>query len=152
MSDPNEQPQKTNPAFPSRGAKTVIIGRDPSDAPNSPGEPFLTESATLTLPWDLGDFVLTEVLAQGGMGKIFRGHRKTDPNQQVAVKIPLGADASLLDRFRNEVKILSQLKHHLIVRFVAQGEAEFLIAGRTHTLPWLAMEFVAGSSLRAALR
>ena len=122
MSEAKDPPQKMHPGSQSRGAKTVVIGRGLPGEANNPRKPPLADSATLSLPWDLGDFVLTEVLAQGGMGKTFLGYRKTDSKQQVAVKIPISADAGLLDRFRNEVKILSQLEHPHIVRFVASGD------------------------------
>ena len=109
------------------------------------------ENATaISLPLDLGEVVATEVIARGGMGITLLGFVASD-QQKVAVKIPLNADANLQERFRHEIKLLAGLEHEKIVRFVTAGEAAIPYDGGTHELPWLAMEFIPGQSLRAAL-
>ncbi|MEI6390744.1 MAG: serine/threonine-protein kinase [Verrucomicrobiota bacterium] len=100
----------------------------------------------------LGTIRVTEILAKGGMGMTFLGTMLNDSSQRVVVKIPLTAESDILDRFKIEVRILSDLSHPNIVRFIEAGESDILIGNETRKLPWLAMEYVSGSGLRATLK
>ena len=128
----------------------MLPGTATRSAPTS-----LTPSAgspdEFSLPLDLGEVVALQVLARGGMGVTFLGCLKSN-SQQIVIKIPLNADANLLERFRNETRLLEGLRHDQIVRFVAAGETEIVLANETHMLPWLAMEFIPGQSLRLKLK
>jgi len=89
--------------------------------------------------------VLAEI-GRGGMGVIFRA-RDSKLNRDVALKCPwprLAADASVRERFLREARAASQLSHPNIVPI-------FQILNWSG-LPWLAMELVEGSSLRALLK
>lgn len=127
----------------------MLPGGDGCPAPAPPAS-TINNAERFVLPLDLGKVVATEVLAQGGMGITFLGHLASD-SQQVAIKIPVNADANLQERFRNEARLLAQLNHDQIVRFIAAGESEISLADEKHKLPWLAMEFIPGQSLRAKL-
>ena len=89
--------------------------------------------------------VLGEI-GRGGMGIIFRA-RDSRLDREVALKCPwprLAADPIIRERFMREARSASQLSHpHVVPIF------EILKWGG---LPWLAMELVDGSSLRAVLR
>jgi serine/threonine-protein kinase len=135
-----------------RRAETLLPG---SQAPE-PAKDFTPSpadsAAEISLPLDLGTILVTEVLARGGMGITFLGTAVKDSNRRVVVKIPLTPETHLLDRFKNEVRILSQLDHPNIVRFVDAGESDIPFNKDTRKLPWLAMEYVSGASLRAMLK
>lgn len=89
----------------------------------------------------LGRYQLEERIGGGGMAEVFRA---TDLQLQrpVAVKIPhayLAADPILVERLRQEARIVSTLEHPGIVKVYDYGEDE----GQ----PFLVMELVPGSSL-----
>ena len=132
-----------------RRAETMLPRVDGGTAPTTP-TPNIGNAEAFSLPLDLGEVVATEVLARGGMGITFLGHLASN-SQQVAIKIPLNADLNLQQRFRNEARLLAGLNHEQIVRFVAAGETEISLGNEKRILPWLAMEFISGQSLRAAL-
>jgi hypothetical protein len=134
-----------------RGRETMLPGADGRSG-NTPSYPDANNPEAIPMPLNLGEVVATEVLARGGMGMTFLGILRDDSNKRVVVKIPLTAESQLLDRFKNEIRILSQLSHPNIVRFIEAGESDIPIGTETRKLPWLAMEFVSGSSLRATLK
>jgi hypothetical protein len=92
-------------------------------------------------PLVLGDYVVLDHIASGGMGSVYRA-RHRESRQVVALKVmPLaaGADPVRLGRFRREVKAASRLDHPNIVRTLEAGQEG----------PWLflAAEFVDGPDL-----
>ena len=135
-----------------RRAETLLPGGQTPNPSNVPTPSSVSPGQEIALPLDLNNIRITEVLAKGGMGITFLGTMANDPNQRVVVKIPLTAEDHLLDRFKNEIRILSQLDHPNIVHFIEAGESDIPIGNETRKLPWLAMEFVSGASLRATLK
>ncbi len=106
---------------------------DASDAPRLYG-----------LPSDrIGPYSILRPLGQGGMGTVFLAERSTeDLTQVVALKL-LRTDFAipqLLERFRNERRILARLEHPGIARLIDAGAAP---TGQ----PFFAMEFVEGVNL-----
>src|SRR5204862_4025325 len=96
--------------------------------------------ATATPGERIGRYKLTELIAAGGMGVVYRAVRADDQyEQQVAIKIiKRGMDsADILQRFRRERQLLAQLQHPNITRLLDGGVTE---DGR----PYLVMEYVAG--------
>jgi serine/threonine protein kinase len=124
-----------------RRAETLLPGgQTPEPAKDfvpSPPDP----TAEISLPLDLGTIQVDQVLAKGGMGMTFLGKPAKNSDLRVVVKIPLTPETHLLDRFKNEVRILSQLDHPNIVRFVDAGESDIPFSAGTRKVPWLAMEF-----------
>ncbi|MBY0514282.1 MAG: protein kinase [Gemmataceae bacterium] len=94
----------------------------------------------------VGDYVITDRLGEGGMGKVYRA-RQVRVGREVALKI---IRPKLLDnpvvrgRYDREVKSAAALRHPNIVGVEDAGEAD----GRT----WLAMEFVDGIDLSRLVR
>lgn len=93
-----------------------------------------------------GRFELGELIAQGGMGAVYRGV-DSETGQLVAIKqlkAEIGAETpELLQRFVREGEILRRLDHPNIVKLLAvvtEGSIQYLV-----------MEFVAGGSLRDVL-
>ncbi|MBL8979325.1 MAG: serine/threonine protein kinase, partial [Gemmatimonadetes bacterium] len=119
------------------GAHTVALR--PSIAVNAvgpiPGEVFA------------GRYEIKSVLGQGGMGVVYRAvDRELD--EQVAIKLLHGEmvrrDASLLERFKQEIRLARRITHPNVVRTHDMGEA----AG----LYFITMEFVEGTSLDDLIR
>jgi serine/threonine protein kinase len=92
---------------------------------------------------DLGDFIVEEFLASGGMGRVYRGRQKPPIEQLVAIKVlhfQYAQEADIVARFRNEAHFSGLLTCPNIVRVLAYGEVQ---DGR----PYIVMEFVAGRDL-----
>ncbi|HYT74912.1 MAG TPA: serine/threonine-protein kinase [Vicinamibacterales bacterium] len=91
----------------------------------------------------IGPYRLVRELATGGMGSVYLAEREDgDFRQRVAIKIVRGgfANSFLLERFREERRILASLEHPNIARL--------LDGGATDTgLPYVVMEFVEGESI-----
>ncbi|MFH1176940.1 MAG: protein kinase [Acidobacteriota bacterium] len=107
----------------------------------------LETSPTVVRPGGaLGQYELTGLLGRGGMATTYRARRGAD-GSQVALKVPHEgclADPSYLARFLREGKLGEQLHHPRIVRIFEAGEHD----GR----PYLAMELLAGVTLKELLR
>ncbi len=85
-----------------------------------------------------------EVLAgAGGMGTVWRA-RDRHTGGQVAVKVVQPGGAQQIERFAREARVLAELAHPAIVRYVAHG-----IAGSGE--PYLAMEWLSGEDLSTRL-
>jgi serine/threonine-protein kinase len=99
----------------------------------------------MSTPLQLGKYAVTEVLGKGAMGIVYKGF---DPHlrRTVALKtirkdlIDDDQTAVLLARFRNEAQAAGQLSHPGIVSVYEWGEVDDIV--------FLAMEYVAGNSLR----
>src|SRR5262245_44517169 len=86
-----------------------------------------------------GRFEIEGRAGAGGMGQVFRG-RDMQSGERVAVKMLLGDDGGHEARFSTEVRVLSELSHPGIVRYVAHGVTA---SGE----PYLAMEWLDGEDL-----
>jgi tetratricopeptide (TPR) repeat protein len=109
---------------------------------------LLAAAAPLLAPGLIADrFELRDLLAQGGMGVVYRGYDR-DTRDVVAVKLiqpALIADhPEIVERFVREGEILRRLNHPNIVKMIA--------AVRHEGQQYLILEYVAGGSLRELLR
>jgi tetratricopeptide (TPR) repeat protein len=90
-------------------------------------------------------FELLSVAGAGGMGTVYRATDRTD-GSLVAVKVLLGdLSPALAARFAREARMLAQLHHPGIVRYVAHGHTA---AGE----PFLVMQWLEGETLGSRLR
>lgn len=94
-------------------------------------------------------YVLEEELGRGGMATVWRA-RDLRHERLVAVKIlhPELASAIGVERFVREVRLTARLQHPNIVPVLDSG---VLPASGGTSLPWYAMTYLAGESLRALL-
>jgi serine/threonine protein kinase len=90
-----------------------------------------------------GRFEIRELAGRGGMGAVYRA-RDRQTGAEVAVKVMLGADDTEAARFVREARVLAELEHPAIVRYVDHGaepDGEL----------YLAMEWLAGEDLAKRL-
>jgi len=100
------------------------------------------------LPPTIGRYVVEELVGVGGMGQIYRAHdpvlRRTVAIKLISTKLMSGADrADYIKRFRREAEAAARCAHPNIVAVY-----DFALHEEQ---PYLAMEFVAGQSLRQLL-
>lgn len=90
----------------------------------------------------LGDYLITGVLASGGMAKIYIGHDEKlerDAAVKVLTRAMLDADPTLSERFTREAKAVAKLDHENIVPIYQYGEE--------HDVYFLAMKLISGRDL-----
>lgn len=95
-------------------------------------------------------YTITRLLARGGTSDVYLAHQK-HPEREVAIKVfraGLGSDRQV-QRFRDEARILARLEHPGIAAIFAAGITDKLAPV---ALPYLAMEYVEGSSLTSHAR
>ena len=122
---------------------TRRLARLPVLADAGAGPPTAINPGAVLPGQSVGRFQIERELGRGGMGVVLLAH---DPalDRPVALKLLRVEDPQTLARFRLEAHALAGLVHPNAVRVYEFGEH----AGR----PYLAMEYVAGRSLFAALR
>ena len=93
-----------------------------------------------------GRYEIQSVLGRGGMGIVYKA-RDRELDDLVAIKTlrseVLSADPSLLDRFRQEIRLARRITHPNVLRTHDLGEA--------NGLRFLSMEFVKGLTLKHVL-
>lgn len=95
-----------------------------------------------TLPYDLGDYLLLEVLGRGGMGVVYLAKQR-ELDRHVAVKMirsGILADEDEVRRFYTEAQAVARLHHRGIV-----GVHQF---GRRAGHHFFSMEYIPGSDLQ----
>jgi eukaryotic-like serine/threonine-protein kinase len=111
-----------------------------------PGAQDIARHAEAVLQWTgkrLGPYRITEDIARGGMGSVFKAVRADDAYEQVvAIKVVRSHVATELiaQRFRAERQILANLEHPHIARLLDGGQSD----GGT---PYLVMEYVDGKPI-----
>jgi serine/threonine-protein kinase len=115
----------------------IPLSSPPTDYPSLP-PPFHLPSVP--------GYALLHELGRGGMGIVYRAKRLAD-DAEVAVKMlcpDADADPNSVERFLREARILEQLDHPHIVRFLDSGESPGAV--------FLAMELVAGTTAALLVR
>jgi tetratricopeptide (TPR) repeat protein len=89
-------------------------------------------------------FEIEQLIVSGGMGTVFRAH---DPisGEVVAVKVISSEQNHITERFTREVKMLAELSHPGIVRYISHGVTR---AGEL----FLVMEWLDGETLKSRLQ
>jgi serine/threonine-protein kinase len=88
-----------------------------------------------------GDFEVTEELARGGMGVVFRA-RELELGRAVAIKVlasELGITPRAAERFKREARMVAELEHPNIVPVYRVGQVADIL--------FIAMKFIEGRSL-----
>jgi serine/threonine protein kinase len=85
-------------------------------------------------------FVIERPAGSGGMGSVFLALDRAD-GRRVAIKAMSAPSEDATERFRREARVLSELSHPAIVRYLAHGETGI------HGEPFLVMEWLDGEDL-----
>ena len=138
-------------------AAARTVDDDQSTLPLAVIPPLVNQVPTLKLPHDvdtlpssaaperIGNYQVVSELGRGGMGVVYKA-RQPGLDRFVAIKMILASKYALghaIVRFRQEAEAVSRLQHPNIVQIYEIGEHD----GR----PFLALEYVAGSSLARTL-
>lgn len=86
-------------------------------------------------------FRLERQVGEGGMGVVFLAH-DAQTGDRVAVKILRGSSLREIERFDREARVLGDLDHPAIVRYVAHG-----VGDQPRSYRYLAMEWLEGETL-----
>jgi serine/threonine-protein kinase len=120
---------------------------DPDATETSDGSSHWASSAAATgAPREFGEYVLLSELGRGGMGVVYEA-RQTRLDRIVAVKLILAgswASSMQIERFHLEARAAASLAHPNIVKVFDAGEC--------YGQSYIAMEFIRGRSLAAALK
>jgi serine/threonine protein kinase len=142
------------------GAREVVRswGRMPPDEDGDSVDSFLREVAAISeLAPDepvalpalevgqlVGDrFLVEERAGSGGMGAVYRAQDRTT-QARAALKIMARPHRSGAERFAREARVLAELSHPAIVRYLTHGMAP-------NGLPFLAMDWLEGEDLESRL-
>ena len=103
----------------------------------------LAAASDAPIPEALGDYRILGLLADGGMGQVFRAERADGRfDREVAIKMPIGSivNASARQRFLREQRILAEMQHPNICQLFDAGITD-------GNQPFIVMELVAGDTL-----
>lgn len=93
-----------------------------------------------------GSYEILDLIAQGGMGEVYRARHRRLQGREVAVKVmpaALAADPSFLQRFEREANSVAALNHPHILPIWDYGEQD--------GAPYIVMPLITGGSLRDQL-
>jgi eukaryotic-like serine/threonine-protein kinase len=93
-----------------------------------------------------GRYQVTEELGKGGMGRVYKAY-DTEIREHVALKVlnpEIAADESVIERFRNELKLARRVSHRNVCRMFDLG--------RVGDTAYISMEYVSGEDLKMLLR
>jgi serine/threonine-protein kinase len=125
------------------GDRTVPLGA--SVVPQAP-----RPSVTSVLQVDevlAGRYEIQALLGQGGMGMVYRAYDR-QLGETVALKTLrpdlVASDASMLERFKQEIRLARRITHRYVVRTHDLGEVDGMY--------YITMEYVAGTNLKDLIR
>jgi serine/threonine-protein kinase len=136
------------------GGGTGPTGGGGAGRPAGPDSPTLPIQATATRAGSLqrGDvfadrYEVLGTLGKGGMGVVYRA-RDRQLDEVVALKLlrpeALASDPTLLDRFKQEIKLARRITHRNVLRTHDFGE--------TAGVPFISMEYLEGVTLKDLIR
>jgi len=127
---------------------TMTVGEDAPTVVTGGGPRSTAEAASRSAEPQVGSlfagrYEIQAVVGKGGMGIVYRAHDR-DLDDLVAIKTlrsdAVSADPSLLDRFKQEIRLARRITHSNILRTHDLGEA--------NGLRYLSMEYVKGITLK----
>jgi len=138
---------QATPLAPAATVATLADGETlRSDAPTAPSSTRTT--AILSRGEIFADrYEVLGTVGRGGMGVVYRA-RDRQLDEVVALKLlrpeALARDSSLLDRFKQEIKLARRITHHNVLRTHDFGE--------TGGVPYISMEYLEGVTLKELIR
>jgi eukaryotic-like serine/threonine-protein kinase len=133
-------------AFPGNTSDTpttfaISASQIPAGGYSDSGQHVLNEGQLLANRYEI-----VTVLGEGGMGAVYKAN-DVELNRMVALKVirpDLARNRAVLDRFKQELILATQVTHRNVVRIYDLGEAD--------GVKFITMEFVDGEDLAAILR
>lgn len=119
---------------------TAILPADSVATPTKDWQP--TTAADVIR--EVGEYRIVRQIGRGGMGVVYFGERISDRLPVAIKQIHHAAPAKAVDQFLREVKILGELEHKNIVKFIEAVKVE--------DVPYLVMEYVEGVDARSLVR
>ncbi len=106
-------------------------------------------------------YVILEFIARGGMGEVYRAHQ-TNLKRDVAIKIISREWLESLEdneeelhtglqRFRNEVRAMAQIRHPNILQIYDYGSFSLIGEDESSAVEYISMEYVPGGTLRSTM-
>lgn len=131
----------SRPLLPTQPSQAIAI------TPSSPRVEAPPPPSDRLVGQKLGDYVVTELIAKGGMGAVYRGVQPVI-GKQVAIKVlltPGPTELNYAERMLEEARTVNAIGHANIIDIFNFGE---LPDGR----PWLVMEYLDGLSVSQWVR
>lgn len=128
------------------------VGSESKDLKATPSAPAPAAAAKPTSPGaqavdiHFGNVRATQLLGQGGMGKVYKGHHE-GLDIDVAIKVmsgDLAKDLTARQRFMREARTAAKLDHPNVVRVLTVDEQD--------GAPYIVMEFVDGADMAALVK
>src|SRR5881296_2149849 len=133
------RPSADLPPLPKSFVQTTLAG-DSGDHPPRPGR-------GIAAGMDLGErYHIVQQLGEGGMGEVYLA-RDRELDRDVALKVirlDLSSHPAILERFKREIQLSSNITHKNILRVYDLGEAS--------GVKFLTMQYVDGQDLAAMMR
>src|ERR1700761_5857791 len=132
--NPNPNPNDTPTTF------AISASQLPPGSYSEGGQHVLTSGHLLAQRYEI-----LNLLGEGGMGAVYKA-RDVELGRMVALKVirpDLARNRAILDRFKQELILATQVTHRNVVRIYDLGEAE--------GIKFITMEFVEGEDLAAIL-
>jgi tetratricopeptide (TPR) repeat protein/predicted Ser/Thr protein kinase len=147
-SDPSDSPTLVDhthdlgPDSPTMVDSSPVPGRPLPPIPRRQSSPSMLQPGAL-----LGQrYEILQILGEGGMGAVYKA-RDRELNRMVALKVirpDLAGSQVIIDRFKQELLLSTQVTHKNVVRIYDLNEAE--------GMKFITMEYVEGEDLRALMK
>jgi serine/threonine protein kinase/tetratricopeptide (TPR) repeat protein len=119
-----------------------LPGKPPAWKPRAQASPAMLEPGQL-----LGQrYEVLQILGEGGMGAVYKA-RDVELNRMVALKVirpDLATNQSIIDRFKQELLLATQVTHKNVIRIYDLSEAD--------GMKFITMEYVEGEDLRGLMQ
>jgi len=129
-----DHPSELGPDSPTMVGTNSVSGNSPAWGPRVQSNPMMLQPGAL-----LGQrYEILQILGEGGMGAVYKA-RDRELNRTVALKVirpELAGSQAIIDRFKQELLLATQVTHKNVIRIYDLSEAE--------GMKFITMEFVQG--------
>src|SRR5882724_2255484 len=146
--DVNSPDSPTMVDIPGPDSPTMVEGVSPLPGKPAPWKPRAHASPAMLEPGQLlgQRYEVLQILGEGGMGAVYKA-RDVELNRMVALKVirpDLATNQSIIDRFKQELLLATQVTHKNVIRIYDLSEAD--------GMKFITMEFVEGEDLRGLMQ